>query len=157
MKILKKIALVLLVVFVAIQFYRPEKNIDQGEHTTAFLTQTNPPQAVRVILQETCYDCHSNNTIYPWYNNIAPVSYWLADHIDHGKGHLNFSAWEDYSAKQKDHKLDEVIEMIEAREMPLKEYTWTHAEAKLTDEQRQEVIDWAKKTRVLYQLGGQPE
>lgn len=139
------------------QFYRPEKNQAQGDHTAQFVTETNPPHEVKIILEQTCYDCHSNNTEYPWYNNIAPVSYWLADHVKDGKKHLNFSDWESYSVKKKDHKLEEVIEMVEAGEMPLNEYTWTHDEAKLTEEQRNDIITWVKQTRALYQLNQQPE
>jgi len=139
------------------QFYRPEKNQAQGNHTAQFLTETNPPQEVKIVLEQTCYDCHSNNTEYPWYNNIAPVSYWLADHVKDGKKHLNFSDWKSYSVKKKDHKLEEVAEMVEDGEMPLSEYTWTHEEAKLTEEQRNDVIAWVKQTRALYQLNQQPE
>lgn len=149
-------AVVLLLVLIAMQFYRPEKNMAQGNHTAIFITETNPPEDVKLILKSTCYDCHSNNTSYPWYNNIAPVSYWLADHVKQGKDELNFSVWGSYSAKKKDHKLEEVVAVIEEGEMPLKEYTWTHAEAKLTDAQKQAVIKWAKQSRVLYQLNQQP-
>jgi len=152
MKIVKKIALALLVILIAMQFYRPEKNIAEEGHDLVFITETQPQQEVKTLLKQTCYDCHSNSTVYPWYNNIAPVSYWLADHVDDGKKHLNFSDWESYSAKKKDHKLEEVIEMVEELEMPLNEYTWTHEEARLTEEQRQEVIAWAKKTRELYEV-----
>ena len=88
MKILKKIALLLLVILVGMQFYRPDKNQTQGDHTAEFITETNPPEDVKTILQQTCYDCHSNNTEYPWYNNIAPISYWLSDHVKDGKKHL---------------------------------------------------------------------
>ncbi|MGB3152633.1 MAG: heme-binding domain-containing protein [Maribacter sp.] len=156
MKILKKIALVLLVVFIAMQFYRPEKNISQGNHTLGFLRETNPPDEVKKILQESCYDCHSNNTRYPWYNNIAPVSYWLSDHINGGKEHLNFSDWENYSLKQKDHKMEELVEEISEGEMPLKEYKWTHKSAELTQEQIDSIASWAKATRILFQLGKRP-
>ncbi len=149
-------AVVLLLVLIAMQFYRPEKNMAQGNHTAIFITETNPPEDVKLILKSTCYDCHSNNTSYPWYNNIAPVSYWLADHVKQGKDELNFSVWGSYSAKKKDHKLEEVVAVIEEGEMPLKEYTWTHAEAKLTDAQKQAIIKWAKQSRVLYQLNQQP-
>ncbi|MGB5498486.1 MAG: heme-binding domain-containing protein [Maribacter sp.] len=155
MKIIKKMAKVLLLVLIAMQFYRPEKNTTQGNHTAIFITETNPPEDVKFILKNTCYDCHSNNTRYPWYNNIAPVSYWLADHIKQGKGELNFSAWEGYSSKKKSHKLEEVLEVIEESEMPLNEYTWTHTEAKLTDAQKQAIITWAKQSSALYQLNQQ--
>ena len=152
MKILKKILVALLVILIAMQFYRPEQNKAETDLKTAFLTETNPPKEVQKILAASCYDCHSNTTAYPWYNNIAPVSYWLADHVKDGKKHLNFSDWEKYSLKKKDHKLEEVIETIESGEMPLNEYTWTHSEANLTTVQKEAVISWVKDTRALYQL-----
>ncbi|MDO6492136.1 MULTISPECIES: heme-binding domain-containing protein [unclassified Cellulophaga] len=152
MKLLKKIILALLVILIAMQFYRPEKNSSETDLKTAFLTETNPSKEVQKILATSCYDCHSNTTAYPWYNNIAPVSYWLSDHVKDGKKHLNFSEWENYSIKKKDHKLDEVLETVESGEMPLKEYTWTHTEANLTEAQKQALINWVKNTRALYQL-----
>ncbi|KAA2216830.1 MULTISPECIES: heme-binding domain-containing protein [Maribacter] len=157
MKLIRKILIGLLVVFIAIQFYRPEKNLSKENDTAMFLRETNPPEEVRDILQNSCFDCHSNNTVYPWYNNIAPVSFWLADHIEEGKSELNFSEWETYSDKKKDHKLEELYEETERRSMPLKEYTWTHKEAKLTEAQIEAVVKWAKDTRSLYQLGNRPK
>jgi len=139
------------------QFIRPEKNTASTDHASFFEQETNPPDEVLLVLKNTCYDCHSDNTVYPWYNNIAPVSYWLADHVDHGKGHLNFSAWESYETDKKDHKLEEVIEEVKKENMPLKEYKWTHEDARLTDDQISEISSWAAKTRALYQLGHQPE
>jgi len=150
MKIAKKIAIVLLVVLVGMQFYRPEKNVATGDYVAAFETETNPTPEAKAILKTACYDCHSANTEYPWYNNIAPVSYWLADHIEDGKKHLNFSDWENYDAKKKDHKLEELIEEVKEGEMPLKEYTWTHGDAKLTQEQINALVSWAKDARANY-------
>lgn len=157
MKILKKIALAFLVVFIGMQFYRPEKNMDSSNHLQVFLTETNPPEEVQIVLKQSCYDCHTNNTLYPWYNNIAPVSYWLADHIDHGKGEMNLSDWANYSIEKKAHKLEEVAQVLEENEMPLEEYTWTHEEARLTDAQRKAVIEWAKRTKLLYELDRRPK
>ncbi|ASV31916.1 heme-binding domain-containing protein [Maribacter cobaltidurans] len=157
MKTLKKVMIGLLVIFIATQFYRPEKNISKENHTAAFMEETNPPNEVKAILKNACFDCHSNNTVYPWYNNIAPVSFWLADHVEEGKSELNFSEWSSYSDKKKDHKLEELYEETEKRAMPLKEYTWTHHEARLTQDQIDAVVKWAKDTRSLYQLGNQPK
>ncbi|MFN3136976.1 MAG: heme-binding domain-containing protein [Allomuricauda sp.] len=150
MKIAKKIALALLVVLVGMQFYRPEKNVAAGDYVAAFETETNPSPEVKAILNTACYDCHSDNTEYPWYNNIAPVSYWLADHIEDGKKHLNFSDWQNYDTKKKDHKLEELIEEVKEGEMPLKEYTWTHGDAKLTQEQISALVAWADGVRANY-------
>ncbi|MFD0862424.1 heme-binding domain-containing protein [Sungkyunkwania multivorans] len=157
MKIVKKILVALLIIFVVMQFIRPEKNIDSTDHLSAFIQETKPSAEVENILKKACYDCHSNHTVYPWYAEVAPVSYWLDDHIEHGKGHLNFSAWDTYSVKKKDHKMEEVIEYVENRWMPLNSYTWGHAEAKLTDEQIQTITDWAKALRLTYQLADRPQ
>ena len=88
MRIIKKILLFLLVVFIIAQFFGPEKNEGDMASIDAFIADTNPPDDVHEILKTTCYDCHSDVTRYPWYNNITPVNYWLADHIKHGKGHF---------------------------------------------------------------------
>lgn len=152
MKIAKKIAFALLLILVAMQFFHPEKNLARGDHTAAFLIETNPSSDIQTLLMESCYDCHSNETRYPWYNNVAPISYWLADHIKDGKKHLNFSEWDGYTVKEKEHKIEEIIKMVGTGEMPLKEYTWTHEEAKLSEEQRNEIKQWAERTRALYQL-----
>jgi hypothetical protein len=157
MKIGKKIAWVLLILLAGIQFIRPDKNEDSGDHLKAFLAETNPPQPVMELLNTACMDCHSNNTKYPWYNQIAPVSYWIADHIKEGKGHLNFSEWDKYEVKRKDHKLEEVIETVEDGFMPLNEYTWTHEGARLTQDDKAAIVEWAKKTRLLYALNGRPD
>ncbi|WP_250434499.1 heme-binding domain-containing protein [Hanstruepera flava] len=156
MKLFKKLLVILLVLFVIAQFFGPEKN-DGDLAINAFINDTNPPQDVEAILKESCYDCHSNSTRYPWYNNITPVNYWLADHVKHGKGHFNVSVWDEYSTKKKDHKLEELIEMVEEKEMPLNSYTWTHGEAKLTDAQIQSVINWAQAVRIKYGLEAKPE
>lgn len=152
MKILKKIAILLLVVFLGMQFFRPDKNITEAsDYVAAFELETNPSLEVKALLKTTCYDCHSNKTVYPWYSNIAPISYWMDEHIEHGKDELNFSEWASYSVKKKDHKLEELIEEVEEGKMPLKEYTWTHSEARFTDEQRQLLMTWAKEARLKYQ------
>lgn len=157
MKIIKKLLLLLLIVFVVAQFFGPEKNEGDLVSIEVFFNETNPPEAVKTILKESCFDCHSDVTRYPWYNHITPVNYWLADHIKHGKKHFNVSKWEGNSVKRKDHKFEELIEMVEDKNMPLNSYTWMHVEAKLTDEQITAIIDWAKQVRFKYSLVPKPE
>jgi uncharacterized protein YxeA len=152
MKIIKIILLLLLVVFIIAQFFKPERNESSTATFEAFLKETNPPEDVKLILTGTCFDCHSDHTRYPWYDKITPVNYWLADHVEEGKEHFNISKWDDYSTKKKDHKFDELIEMVEEKEMPLESYTYTHSDAKLSDEQIKSVIDWAKEVRFKYSL-----
>jgi len=113
MKIFKKIMLVLLIALIALQFYRPEKNDATYRDVAAFETETKPSAAVKTILENKCYDCHSNKTEYPWYAEISPISLLIADHVEEGNEHFNVSAWESYTDKKKDHKLDELIEEVE--------------------------------------------
>jgi len=150
MKILKKILILLLIVFVIAQFFRPDKNEGDIASVEDFFVDTNPPENVKLILKQNCFDCHTSSTRYPWYSNITPVNYWMADHISHGIEELNISKWNDYTIKKKDHKFDELIEMVEEKEMPLPSYTWIHREAKLTDSEIESMIAWAKKVRVKY-------
>jgi len=157
MKIVKKLAIALLVIFIIMQFFVPEKNVSSGDHTAYFITETNPSASLKVVLKESCFDCHSNSTRYPWYNNVAPISYWISNHVKDGKKHLNFSEWKNYSLKKKDHKLEEIQELVEEGEMPLTEYTWTHEEASLTEDQINEISKWVQRTRTLYQLNQQPK
>ena len=152
MKIIKKILLFLLVVFVIAQFFGPEKNEGDLTSIDSFYTETNTPENVKLILKESCNDCHSDVTRYPWYNNITPVNYWMAEHVDNGKKLFNISKWDDYSTKKKDHKLEELAEMVEKKEMPLPSYTWTHTEAKLTDDQIMVLLHWVNKERFRYSL-----
>lgn len=154
---IKKILLALLAVFVIAQFFGPEKNEGSLTSIDAFYAETNPPADVKQIFESACIDCHSDVTKYPWYNNITPVNYWLASHVNDGKKHFNVSNWEGLAVKRKDHKFEELIEYVEAKEMPLNSYTWVHAEAKLSDAQRNAVIDWAKMVRTKYALLPQAE
>ena len=152
MEIIKKILVVLLVVFIIMQFFGPDRNEGDITAIDAFLLETNPPSDVKGILENTCFDCHSDVTTYPWYNKITPVNYWLADHINDGKKHFNASDWEGYSLKKKEHKMDELIEEVEEKKMPLDSYTYTHSDANLTDEQITAVVTWGKEVRYQYQV-----
>jgi hypothetical protein len=101
------------------------------------------------MLIDKCYDCHSNNTVYPWYYNIQPVAWWMAGHVDEGKEHLNFSEYKKYPAKRAAHKLEEVIEMIDEDEMPLKSYLVAHPEAKLSQQDKDAINTWIKSLGVI--------
>jgi hypothetical protein len=147
-RILKYILLLALTALVVMQFIRPDKNKGGYESIAAFEADTKPAKEILEILQTNCYDCHSAETQYPWYAEISPFSYWLADHIKEGKRHFNVSAWETYSVKKKDHKLDELIEMIETEEMPLDSYTWLHGD--LSEEQSKLLVRWAQLVRLQY-------
>ncbi len=99
-----------------------------------------------MILKGACNDCHSNLTRYPWYSNIQPIKYFLADHVNEGKREWNLSTFTKLPLAVQNHKFEEVVEMVEEKEMPLASYTYfgLHPEANLTDEERKVLIDWAK-------------
>ncbi|MFC7356967.1 heme-binding domain-containing protein [Jejudonia soesokkakensis] len=147
-KIIKAILVLALIAFVVMQFIRPEKNNGGYESVMIFEKETKPSIETASILKETCYDCHSDQTRYPWYAEIAPVSYWLDEHIQNGKKHFNVSEWDNYSPKRKNHKLEELIEMIENKEMPLDSYTWIHDD--LTEEERAQLVQWATLSKLQY-------
>ncbi|MBL4605517.1 MAG: heme-binding domain-containing protein [Flavobacteriaceae bacterium] len=150
MKIVKKIGVFLLVVLLVMQFFGPDKNEGEASSLEAFITETNPPENVKMIFKENCFDCHSNVTKYPWYFSITPVNYWMAEHIEDGKDELNFSKWAEYSLKRKEHKFEEVWEEVAKKKMPLDSYTWTHSEASLSQEQIDLVVNWAKQIQEGY-------
>jgi Haem-binding domain len=147
-KVIKFVLMVLLVALIIMQFIRPEKNQGGYETVATFEAETKPSEAVAGILKANCYDCHSNHTQYPWYAEIAPVSYFLKDHVDEGKEHFNVSNWESYSVKKKDHKMEELMEEVEEGEMPLDSYTWIHGN--LSEDERELLIQWAQLVRISY-------
>lgn len=101
-----------------------------------------PAGDVEILLKGICYDCHSYQSKYPWYSNFAPLSWWIDDHIEEGREHLNFSIWGNYSAEKKEHKAEECVEEVGEGEMPLTSYQIAHADARLTDEERKLLTDW---------------
>ncbi len=156
-KLLKKLGLLVLVAFIIAQFIGPERNEGDITSVEAFLIDTNPPEDVKLIFESACFDCHSDHTNYPWYNNITPVNYWLASHVDDGKKHFNVSKWTEYSDKKKDHKLDELAEEVGEKEMPLPSYTWTHGDADLSQEQIDAIVSWVNTTRIKYAFLKEPQ
>ena len=149
----KKILILLLVVLVVIQFIRPEKNSATAVSENDITAYYTVPENVQSILKKACYDCHSNNTEYPWYANIQPIGWWLQDHINEGKEELNFSEFGTYSAKKAAHKMEEVGEMVGEGEMPLESYTLIHKDAVLTHEEAETLIKWSKQIEASIKNG----
>lgn len=147
MKILKSMLLVLLVVFVGIQFVPTERNQSDIVPKTDFIAVSNPPDGIRILLKTSCYDCHSNNTNYPWYNKVQPVSWLLDRHIKKGKSELNFNEWDEYSDRRKNSKLKSIINQIKGDEMPLSSYTLIHKDAILSKTEKTLLIDYIKKLK----------
>lgn len=149
---MKKIFLALLAFIIIIQFFKIDKTNPFSDSQKDMFVVESVPDDVKILLNTSCFDCHSNTSSYPWYTNIAPVSWWIKHHINEGREELNFNEWGSYSIKRKLHKLEEIEEMIEEKEMPLPSYLWVHGEAKLTDQQRKKLIIWAKRLRTGEQI-----
>ena len=142
-KILKTILIVLLIALIVIQFFRPEKNSGVEIAANQITAVQNVPDDVQQILQVSCYDCHSNTTHYPWYDNIQPVAWALQDHIIEGKKELNFSEFATYRVYRRYKKFKEIQKQIKKDEMPLFSYTIPHRNAVLSAENKATLIDWA--------------
>lgn len=145
---MKRFLIIIIAIFIGIQFVRPEKNVSDNAPGPDHLTVLYPPSSeVKAIFEKACYDCHSNNTRYPWYANVQPVAWWLNDHIQEGKEHFNFEEFGTYSTKRQLHKLEELIEEVEEDEMPLPSYQLAHGDARLTEDEVNTLIAWTASVR----------
>ena len=140
---IKKLLIGLLIVLIAIQFIRPTKNLS-GNIDKDISTIYPMSDSVKIIINKACADCHSNKTVYPWYASIEPVAFWLQDHVNEGKREINFNEFASYRIGKQNHKIKEVMEQIQEGEMPLSSYTLIHKEAKLTEAEKNTLIQWCQ-------------
>lgn len=138
----KTITIILLAGIALIQFIRIDTTSPEYQKGNEYLFQTQAPKEIGNILKKACYDCHSFETNYPWYSNIAPFSWLVNNHIQEGREHLNFSEWKNYSPEKKISIQEECIKEIEKNKMPLQSYTFIHSEAKLSDTTKIQLKNW---------------
>lgn len=142
-KLARKILWGAAVLFVTCQFFQPERNLSATTSVPDdFIVKYSVPEPFRKQLQTACYDCHSNNTRYPWYTNVQPIGWWQQSHVNDGKEHLNLSEFGRYSEQRQADKVDAMIDELTFRTMPLKSYTFIHRDARLTKEQSNALADW---------------
>ncbi|MCB0737821.1 MAG: heme-binding domain-containing protein [Bacteroidetes bacterium] len=144
-KVLKYALLVIVVGLVVCQFIGPDKTNPAIEEGADLLSVENVPANVVDILKTSCYDCHSNETVWPWYTSIAPLSWGIINHVNDGREELNFSTWKSYKEGKKLHKLEECIEMVAKGYMPIEGYVKMHDGAELTDEEKVALKGWIKE------------
>jgi hypothetical protein len=136
-----------LIGFIVIQFIQPAPN-QSGQVLQTDLSKTySIPNNVHTLFKNACFDCHSNNTSYPWYSNIQPIGWILAKDIENGKAKVNFSEFGSLSSRRQISKLQGVENRIKDGTMPLPEYQFMHPSARLTEEERRLLIDWIQKTK----------
>lgn len=140
----KKIFFGILILLGIIQFFRIDQTNPKVISSEEFFTVNAAPENIKQMSKNACYDCHSNETKYPWYANVAPVSWMLANHRNEGRKHLNFSTWSTRNSNQQQHALEECVEVIENGEMPMALYVVNHPEAKLSKIQKKELVNYFK-------------
>ena len=126
MKIAKRVFIAIIVIAAAIQLIRPARTNPASDPSAAMTSRVHVSKEVIAILDRSCRDCHSNETRWPWYTNVAPVSWWVIDHVNHGRSHFNFSEWAKYNSEEQRDLLKAACELSRKREMPLPSYLRMH-------------------------------
>lgn len=142
---IKKIVLGLIVAMLVLQFVGPSRPTVRSENPGDIMRTTETSLEISGLVRAACYDCHSMETKYPWYGYVAPASWYLFEHIEHGREELNFSMWQELDKRKKLKALKDIQEVMEDNEMPLDAYVDMHPEADLTDDQKEMIITWARE------------
>ena len=143
----KKPVAIIIAILVVMQLFQFHTNHQQEVSPNDITLKYPVPGDVYNILKRSCYDCHSNTTIYPWYSYIQPVGWWLNHHINEGKQHLNFSEFSAYTTKRANHKLEKIAKAVTEGWMPLDSYLWIHHDAKLSKEEAARIAEWSNNLR----------
>lgn len=147
LRILKGIAIVLVLLFIGIQFVRPTLSNPAVDESQTIFAKAQVPPDVAAIFDRSCRDCHSNKTVWPWYTKISPVSWWLANHVQEGRKDLNLSEWGKLPPDRQDRKLRQMCDEVQDGQMPLSSYLPMHPAAKLSEQDKKTLCDWTEKKR----------
>ena len=146
-RVLKRIAIGLVVVFLGIQFIRPARTNPPVDESQTIFARTQITPQVAAIFNRSCIDCHSNKTVWPWYTNVAPVSWWLSNHVNTGRQMLNLSEWGRLDQDRQDRKLRQICDEVQDGVMPLSSYLPMHPKARLSDQDKKTLCDWTDAER----------
>ncbi len=146
-KVIKIILIGLLIILVLIQFIRPEKNVSDTIAVNDISTKYAIPAHIDSLLKTSCYDCHSNNSYYPWYWNLQPVAWFMNGHIEDGKRDLNFSEFTTYQIAKQYRRLEQIKDETKSGDMPLTSYTLIHTDARLSAQGKSELATWVASAR----------
>ncbi len=130
---------------VALQFTNPPLHNPPVVPGHDLLASNAPPPEVAALLKNSCYDCHSSETKWPWYSRVAPMSWWLVQHVNDARERLNFSEWPHDSPSRARKKWRHIADAVDSNEMPLPSYVWVHRQSRLTEQQRRLLVGWAKQ------------
>jgi hypothetical protein len=146
-KITKWLVIVVACLFILLQLKRPARTNPVSEPSQSIEAHVQIPPQVKEILDRSCRDCHSNNTEWPWYTNVAPVSWWISDHVNEGRKQLNLSEWGKLDRDRQDKKLRQICDEVEDGAMPLSSYLPLHPKAKLSEQDKKTLCDWTAAER----------
>ena len=146
-KLARTVCVALALLFLGSQLVRPVKTNPAVDQSRTLQSHMQVSSEVASVLKRGCGDCHSNETVWPWYSDVAPVSWFVIDHVNHGRRHLNFSDWTRYDHREADELLGDIAKTVRAGAMPLSSYTLLHPEARLSNADRNMIIDWALAER----------
>ncbi|HYP25268.1 MAG TPA: heme-binding domain-containing protein [Blastocatellia bacterium] len=147
LKIFKWAAFTVMALFMLAQLVRPAKVNPQVNEAVALEAHSEMDPEVAALLKRACADCHSNRTEWPWYSNVAPVSWFVIDHVNHGRSHLNFSTWAEYRPAERVELLENICEWVRLGWMPMESYTLMHSEARLSEQDKATICEWASRER----------
>jgi cytochrome c551/c552 len=146
-RVLKIILIVAVVLFAGIQAIRPARTNPAVDESQTIFARTQMTPEVAAILNRSCNDCHSNKTVWPWYTNVAPVSWWLTSHVNEARQNLNYSEWGRLNTDRQDRKLRQICDEVEDGVMPLSSYLPMHPQARLSDADKKTLCDWTTAER----------
>lgn len=154
-KLFVRLGWTILILFVAIQVFRPSRtNPPEAAGETIEAKAPFTPQAGDAFARA-CADCHSNRTDWPWYSEVAPVSWFVANHVNHARSHMNVSHWHEYTDSEAKRYLDKMCRMTRGHDMPLASYRIMHSEARLTDEEIESICQWSQQSREALSASGE--
>src|SRR4030095_7156763 len=157
MKRYLKIAVIAIaVILLGIQLVRIDRSNPPVVPAQAIESHMGVPGDVSEILGRSCNDCHTHKTAYPWYSQVAPVSWWLRNHISDARRHLNMSEWGTYEPKKQAHKLEEICDEVRSGNMPLPSYLWVHHDAMLSEPDKDALCSWTQSERNRLGSNAQP-
>jgi hypothetical protein len=147
LRIVKWVAIVIALGAVGIQFVRPARTNPPLDTSQTLEAHTQMTPEVAKIFERSCNDCHTNKTTWPWYSNVAPVSWWLIDHVNHGRTHLNYSEWGKLKLADQNKSLQEICDEVLDGNMPLASYLPMHPQARLSEQDKKVLCDWTEAER----------
>lgn len=146
-RLIRRASIVALAGGFVIQLARPARTNPPTDPARTLMAVTHVTPDAEGVLVRACRDCHSNDTRWPWYSNVAPISWFVIDHVNHGRRHFNYSDWAQYDPDQRPKILKDICKLTRENDMPMTSYLWLHPDARLSDRDLVALCDWTDGSR----------